>query len=483
MKRTILIIISLMAICHCIKAQIHPAYNINRVYTTDELQKDFYYIRTILERTHPSLYRYTPKDSISYYFAQTAARLNHPMTQPEFWQLLQTMVARIRSGHTEVQPDTAYTAWLYTQNKPYLPFSVIIKADRLFVLGVYNKNDDTYHSGDEITNINGQPAAKVLADMRGIISADGYNVSYKDLRLCQSFLFNYYLSYPGTTSCSMTFDNAGVQKTISDIKFNMVRKRQSAKRDTVALKLPVYKEFDFYKTKTMPSTEIVKIHNFTYKDYGKLHSELFAQVQKDSIRNLIIDVRNNGGGTDIHCVDLLKYLVAQPYMVIYKKESIVRQDTYLRDLDVYKASQSTADLDRLLGDINNVGIISKGTAYKSQSHIFAGKVYLLTNAGSFSAAALFAVTLKLLGNCTVIGSETGGGLAGCDGGEIPIITLPNTKLHFRMPLYFAHSVATAADKGHGLLPDITVDELPGTIGTRYDKAMQKVQELISAETL
>jgi hypothetical protein len=483
MKRTILIIISLMAICHCIKAQIHPAYNINRVYTTDELQKDFYYIRTILERTHPSLYRYTPKDSINYYFAQTAARLNHPMTEPEFWRILQTMVVRIKSGHTEVQPSIGYSSWLYAQEQTRLPFGVIIKDNRLFVFDVHEKGG-LYHTGDEIININGEPAAKVLTDLRGIISADGYNVSYKDLRLQgQGFLFNYTLVHPGNASYSnMTFVHDGVKKTV-DVQLEFVNKYKKVKQDTVAPQLIVNRDFDFYKTKTMPLTELLLIHNFTYKDYGKLHSELSAQLEKDSIKNLIIDVRNNGGGTNIHCVDLLKYLVAQPYMVIYKKESIVRQDTYLRDLDVYKASQATADLDRLLGDINNVGIISKGTAYKSQSHIFAGKVYLLTNAGSFSAAALFAVTLKLLGNCTVIGSETGGGLAGCDGGEIPIISLPNTKLRFRMPLYFAHSVATAADKGHGLLPDITVDELPGTIGTRYDKAMQKVQELISAETL
>jgi hypothetical protein len=43
-------------------------YNPNKKYSKEELQQDYSLLRNILEKKHPSLYWYTPKDSMDTIF-------------------------------------------------------------------------------------------------------------------------------------------------------------------------------------------------------------------------------------------------------------------------------------------------------------------------------------------------------------------------------------------------------------------------------
>src|SRR5688500_18794927 len=63
------------------------------------------------------------------------------------------------------------------------------------------------------------------------------------------------------------------------------------------------------------------------------------------------------------------------------------------------------------------------------------KTYILTIGNSFSASTLFASAIMEQEDVTVVGEETGGAAYGNTAWLIPDVTLPNTKMRFRLPLF------------------------------------------------
>ena len=59
------------------------AFRPDRKYSPAVLREDYQIFRNVLEAWHPSLYWYTPKDSMNYFFAKGYSALNDSMTEPE----------------------------------------------------------------------------------------------------------------------------------------------------------------------------------------------------------------------------------------------------------------------------------------------------------------------------------------------------------------------------------------------------------------
>ena len=108
---------------------------------------------------------------------------------------------------------------------------------------------------------------------------------------------------------------------------------------------------------------------------------------------------------------------------------------------------------------------------------FDGHLYVLTGGNTFSAATLFAKTVRDQENVTVVGEETGGGAYGNTAWLIPEVVLPRTKVRFRLPL-FRLVIDKNEKKGRGVMPQVEV--LPNTedIRRNVDFKMRKVMELI-----
>jgi hypothetical protein len=72
-----------------------PAYDPDVCYSVAQMQADLAYVCGALQEAHPALYWYTPKDSLDRAFTWAAAVLTHPLAEPEYWKILQTLAARV----------------------------------------------------------------------------------------------------------------------------------------------------------------------------------------------------------------------------------------------------------------------------------------------------------------------------------------------------------------------------------------------------
>jgi C-terminal processing protease CtpA/Prc len=455
MKRLYLLIVFISACSFC-NGQDSLKNDAVKYYPVSQLKADFLIFRSILENAHPSVYRYILPGAMDKYFDAGMAKIDHPLTTIEFWQILENVLAKMGSGHTNVIPDTVFANKYKAASHSILPFNIYIHDNRVFVRSNIRKADTTFKAGDEILVINNEPVSAILEQFRGLVTGDGYSNSFKDYRLESSFTELYNLLH-GDKYQFMIFFKQG-----DAVKKALVKAVQARKKDTVKTK----KQYialgpTVSYPAELPATAVLKISNFTYRYYSFTHDSLFSDINKKGIKNLVIDLRNNTGGATNVCRDLMAYFMKQKYSFHMGQEAVMNVDRF-----VYIARQISKEPGDLvmkqLQEEHHYFLdknVSNGR-YVPEKNPFKGNLYLLVNRGTYSAASLLAVAIKKQLDCTIIGEETGGGLAGCDGGQIVNIPLPNTHFGLVFPTLWTYSMSTDRNFGVGLKPDI---ELPITI--------------------
>ena len=151
----------------------------DRKYSARELQKDYGVFRGTLEAWHPSLYWYTPRDSMDHYFDQGYAALKDSMTEPEFRKILSFVIAKVRCGHTSVAPSKNYAHYLDTARLRQFPLILKFWADTMVVISNLNRHDSILKRGTLIYSIDGRTARQLTDTMFPYIVTDGYNLTGK----------------------------------------------------------------------------------------------------------------------------------------------------------------------------------------------------------------------------------------------------------------------------------------------------------------
>ncbi len=103
---------------------------------------------------------------------------------------------------------------------------------------------------------------------------------------------------------------------------------------------------------------------------------------------------------------------------------------------------------------------------------------MLTGGNSFSATTLFVSAVIKQNNVTVIGEETGGGAYGNSAWLLPEVTLPETGVRFRLPLFRLVIDKTVPKIGRGVQPEVVAGPTVEAIRKGADYKLDKAMELI-----
>jgi hypothetical protein len=212
-RLTFLFIIPLFFSC-----SVSKNYNPNKKYSQEELQADYSLLRNILEKKHPSLYWYTPKDSMDYFFHEGYKAISDSMTELQFaWKIIAPLTSAIHCGHTSVSMSKDWNKFLKDKYIPSFPLYVKVWKDTMLVTGNLNEKDDsTIKKGDFITAINGIKTSEMISIMLDYMVADGYAENVNYIRLSTGFpyfhrnIFGLYKNYLVNYS-----DSNGVEKQAS----------------------------------------------------------------------------------------------------------------------------------------------------------------------------------------------------------------------------------------------------------------------------
>lgn len=359
----------------------------------------------------------------------------------------------------------------------YFPLAVFIERGRVFV----NIKNKEVPFGSEILKINDLPIKQILQEIGS--NVDGYIENGTD-RMANDFVKVYSLRNRNIKNYAISFIKPGETK-IS----NVVMKPVSAADyfyDSYKGVMPfnllqrnsnVYSDFvDDKKLGVLTVNTFSLSETDAYKEF----SQFFKEVNKKQYRDVVIDVRSNGGGDPAIAALLYSFIAKNSFSNVYSyktKNITINNPEYWVDGNLRKYSDE---------DIRNVNnfyyqrfdkVDSTGwyvgnsrlmegllTNYPKDKDAFLGNVTILIGSGTISAGTYFASLVKMNKRGQIIGKETASGLDATTAAWFNTYQLPGTKSILRLPrteIYFFNAIK---DRGRGLLPD---KELPVELFIKY----------------
>jgi len=467
-------------------------YDPAKKYGRTELQADFTLLRNILETKHPSLYWYTSKDSMDNSFDRYYRAIEDSMTELQFgWKILAPLTSHIHCGHTSFGMSRAYNRWADNKRFPAFPLQMKIWNDTMVVTANLNRKDSLLKRGTFITAVNGLRAREMTRVLFDYMTEDGRADNINYVRLSSNFPYYHRNVFGLSRNYTVAYiDSSGSEKTIKVPLFEFPRdsSRKSVPRPTAASKSKKETRQQRLLTArslaidTAANTAIITLNTFSTGGLRKFFRQTFRYIRKTGIGHVVLDLRSNGGGRINLSTLLTRYVIRTPFRVT---------DT------AFAAARSLRPYTRYIknGLVNNLGLLffTKKKAdglyhfgywerkfYKPKKiNHYEGDLYVLTNGQTFSASALFCNAVKGQPGITLVGEETGGGWHGNNGILIPDITLPNTRLRVRLPLFRLVQYNHVPKNGSGVVPDIYIGTSYDALIKGYDKKMKTVMEIIS----
>ena len=473
------------------------SFSPNKKYSLQQVQKDYSLYEDILQEHHPSLNWYTSKDSMDYYFNYGQQHLKDSMTEPEFRKVLNYVTAKINCGHTSVSSSRARSKYNDTARLGKIfPLSLKIWDDTMVVTANLNRKDSVLKRGTVIKKINGKTGKELTDTMFGYISTDGYNHTHKYQTLSNRGVFgSVYTSLFGLSekyNIEYT-DSLGRTKTITIPVYNPASDsvNRASIRPISSVPQPSKKErkrqqLNFVRLLKIDSanhTAMMDLSSFG-RGYGlkEFFHNSFRVLRKLGINHLIIDVRSNGGGSVNNSTLLSRYISDHRFKIcdsLYAVKKKGRYDHYIKN-HFWNKLFITFFTKKQKDGYYHFGYFERHYFKPKQGNHYNGKVYILTGGNSFSATTLFVSSVIKQDNVTVVGEETGGGAYGNSAWLIPDVTLPETGIRFRLPLFRMVMDKNNPKTGKGVQPEVeskpTVNAVRRGIDFKLDKAMELIKK-------
>jgi Peptidase family S41 len=459
------------------------AYDPQHKFSPARLQEDYGLFREILEHAHPSLYWYTPKDSMDYYFNVGYSRIRDSMTETQFRMLLSYVASKINCGHTSVHASRSYEKYIDTATRRSFPFAVKCWGDTMIVTANLHRNDPELRRGTILKSINGYTAEQLRDTLFNYVTMDGYSVCGKYQTISTGFTFG--SLYKNLMGLSDSFDiryldSGGYEQEknipVYDYKPD-TSKKNNEKREP---KLVFFASANIQVDTTM-GTAFMTLNTFDRSNHlRRFFRQSFETLKQNHINNLIIDVRSNGGGDAGISTLLTRYLIDKKFKLadsLYAVGRLHKYGKYMRNSLFYKMELDLATRKRPDGKYHFTYFEKHYFKPKEKNH-YDGQVYILIGGNSFSATTLFAGALKGQQNVTLVGEETGGGYYGNSAWIIPDVTLPNSKIQFRLPLFRMVVDKNRIKDGRGIMPDVWAVPSTEAIRRGIDFKAEKVRALI-----
>ena len=431
-----------------------------------EMQADFDLMRKALEEAHSGLYRFTTKAEMDRTFDAQRAKLNRPMTKPEFYALASETLAKVKCGHTGIGPDAEMRT--VAESARMFPLRLLIEGRRLMVLFNDTPDDQTMRPGMEIVEINGRKAGDLLDLILPKLAADGDVETGKRASLSRNFALNYWLFIEKAGDFTIKArDAAGktVTAKLAGVTDADRKKNQNPLNAEVQATLNKFNwssenlGLRFLKD---PDVAQIRIRGFGGKDYPEWIENTFKTLREKGTKTLILDLRGNGGGADMYGAMLVSYLTDKPFRYFdhINVKTISPSFKEHSDWRTEREAQLRADMaTNPAGGYLVTAKLHPGVAEQPPGkYPFLGKVFVLIDGGSFSTTADFCAVTHHLKRATFIGEETGGGYYGNNSGMQTVVTLPNSKARVRVPMYeYWNAVPGYDGKRRGTRPDHVVE--------------------------
>ena len=455
----------------------------------EKIREDLTVLEDAICELYPSLRERMGEAAFRAYMDSVKASVTGPMDVPrDFRLMLRKILHQLPDSHIGLYPDPVQTP----RSRDWSPGEFLYFCDDtvriLFVVPEYKK-----YEGKVVTRINGTPAADFAHQAYALLYMydDGVESTPEE----ESFLLGRY---------GIMMNPEARKGSAHELEFE----------DGSTVRIPFYEHPRFQPTNTY--RRMLTWHNLNRRESDddvfqtrmlndstaylgiKTFEMLTEQAEAvkaflDSLRtpNLIVDVRNNAGGHSEVLMSLLSCFASEPmdrqkggYARVNKQgnfASLSHSLNYTDDSDIFPDYEPGENGFYTQDTLETCAVVLPDP----QVH-YDGKVYVLTNGCSFSAATLFPAVLVRNRRGVSVGRETGTGYHYMTAYKFADLQLPNTLQTIRIPLVqmvFDSTVCDRLPQHRGLLPDyplpLTLNEATSGPDGETDVMLDYALSLIS----
>jgi hypothetical protein len=432
----------------------------------ERLLRDFDLLVNSLKEAHTGLYWYATEQQFDSMVSAQRLKITADLNTLEFYNIAAPVVAFTKEDHCDIHLSEAATVYLKEKGK-FMPLTVVSLNQKVYLLN--NPTPDVSIQGFELLEIDGRPIQEIYGRIFNTFAADGFILTskYRELDrhklaveyakiIAQPDAFELLVRNPETDEKQLLKVNA-----ISSTELTQMAKTPEMQKMFKADLPPATLEF------SDPETAILTCNTFSNPNYvaagmnfKTFVQQAFAAIKDAGVKNLVIDIRENGGGTEGNEDYLFAYLTDKEY----RKYKYVQASAFSYSFYKYTDCSRRADRKELEADLREEheksedGRILRRPGIEQpepvQADPFKGNVYVLTSGWTYSGGAEFSALMRSHTAAVFIGEETGGGYYGNTSGYSLELTLPNTGLQIDIPLLkFVLDVREIIPAGRGVLPD------------------------------
>jgi len=454
----------------------------------DQIKADLDLAQEAYSRIHPGYTRYASQGEMDSAWDELELQAKNGMSTAEFYLGVQNVLTKIRCDHTKAELPKSLIE-LRKENPVYLPLLWSVVEGRGFIR-VTDKNSDLNY-GDEILAIDGRPLPELIDAVDDYIPVDGYTEWSKNAGISESLEFRgggvdhfgalLWDVKPETELLIRTADDTEKTVTTNRIHFkdwsSLGNDSESARnfKDAVT--------FDRIGEKAAYLRIDTFVNYREYVDPDNIYNPVFDSLKSENREALILDLRNNGGGSSDASGGLLNRLI--PNKKTFNKD--VRVATLnldgLRE-HLWTWEKKALKPNRLAFRKNNDGSYSfrkfagQHGKIKPAKNVFTGKLIVLTSNANSSGSAAILAHLKEEGRAVFVGEKAGGSAEGPTAGIQFTLTLPESGIKTRIPAIRAFHNISSFDKGLSVSPDVYAPMTIEAFREKRDPAMEVALKMI-----
>ncbi|HCM35678.1 S41 family peptidase [Chryseobacterium sp.] len=470
---------------------------LNNQFTSAQFVEDLHTFRSIREQVNSGLYVYRSKQQIDSIYQRAEEEAGNSKNIFDFYKVIAKVTGFEGSCHNYTDLPN-HASYYLTQKPEYLPITLKNIDGRL----LQDSKDVAVPLGAEILSINGVSSKEIISHFSQYYFSDGYSMPYKETAgFERGMLDKFYMEFGTHKSyvISYLWDNQTHHTTLSGIPLESFKKLQESRfslifdKKLLSEKYSLTKEgegmyrlslrgFDFATGKEDPA----------YKRFTTFLEQMMDILERESIGNLIIDLRGNTGGTGAVYEKVFTYLTQRPFRdshYAYTKFNEIPMNEKLVITPLF-LSNGVTDKNGLNAYFKQLypkqvqgkyyWADDKNPLILPNERTFKGQLYLLIDQRVASAASHLASLIKSYTNAIVIGKETVGGYYEHNGHFPVVYELPNTGIQTGFSI--VHVIQDAQilpdqKRGQGIIPHIKIQQTNQEFLDQTDVYLKKVLEL------